>query len=172
MASLVFPLHDPSGYLTDLLFQILPTLKENFNKIFVSITPKTSANKEVVRKLSTEPYFVLNFNNEESPIKEHYLAGYKQAVENSSPQETLILGDVDRLAFMLLGKYGKDFLEDIKQVHSDDTPLVFSRSVDAWKTHPLNYRALELMVSELSENLFGEEVRLHLVLFCPYGCRA
>lgn len=103
MASLVFPFHDPNNIETGFLKQILPVLKENFDSAFVSVTPKTViANPESVSFLRQDSFFVVNINSEGSLIGDHFVSGYKNAVEHSKPDQMLHLCNSDRIAFALL----------------------------------------------------------------------
>ena len=154
-SSLVLTLHDIDGSQTSRLLQVLPTLKENYSRVFISITPVTESNKEAIQALEDEPFFILNFNEAGSIVKDHYISGYKNAVEHSESSQILHLCDLDRLAYALLGGYRKDFLEDTTNISAVDTPLLYLRSEVAWKTHPQNYFAIESMATELGRILFG-----------------
>lgn len=153
MSSLVFPFHDPNDVETKFLRQILPILKEKFDNAFVSITPKTViANPESVAFLQQDSFFVVNINSEGSLIGDHFLAGYKNAVEHSKPGQILHLCNSDRIAFALLN-YKDSFLNDLSNV---DMPTLFLRSEKAWSTHPKNYHAAESMVTEAGRILFDK----------------
>jgi hypothetical protein len=153
MTSLVIPFHDPNNVETKFLKQILPILKENFDNAFVSITPKTVAmNAEAVSFLKEDSFFVVNENAPDSLIGDHFVAGYKNAVEHSKPDQILHLCTSDRLAFALLN-YKDSFLSDMNQ---GSTPTLFMRSETAWATHPTNYRAAESMVTEVGKVLFDK----------------
>ena len=155
MASLVFPFHDPNNIETKFLKQILRLLKENFDNAFVSITSKTVVmNPEAVSFLKEDSFFVVNENLEGSLIGDHFMASYKNAVESSRPDQILHLCTSDRLVFALLN-YKDSFLSDIN-INSGNTPILFMRSDKAWSTHPANYRAAELMVTEAGRILFGK----------------
>ena len=153
MSSLVFPFHDPNNIETKFLKQILPILKDNFVNAFVSVTPKTViANPESVAFLKQDNFFIVNINLEGSLIGDHFVAGYKNAVEHSKPDQILHLCNSDRIAFALLN-YKKTFLDDLSDV---DTPTLFLRSKKAWSTHPKNYHAAESMVTEAGRILFDK----------------
>jgi hypothetical protein len=153
MASLVLPFHDPNNIEAKFLKQILPFLKENFNNAFVSITPKTVAmNPEAVSFLKGDNFFFVNENPEGSLIGDHFLAGYKNAVAHSKPDQILHLCNSDRIAFALLN-YKETFLNDLNNVN---TPTLFLRSEKAWSTHPKNYYAAESMVTEAGRILFDK----------------
>lgn len=153
MASLVFPFHDPNNIETKFLKQILPVLKENFDNAFVSVTPKTvNNNLESVAFLQQDNFFVVNINSEGSLIGDHFVAGYKNAVEHSKSDQILHLCNSDRIAFALLN-YKDSFLNDLNNVN---TPTLFLRSEKAWSTHPKNYHAAESMVTEAGRILFDK----------------
>lgn len=153
MASLVFPFHDPNNIETKFLKQILPILKENFDNAFVSITPKTVImNPEAVEFLKGDDFFVININSEDSLIGDHFVSGYKNAVDHSKPGQILHLCNSDRLTFALLN-YKDSFLDDLNNVN---TPTLFARSEKAWSTHPTNYHAAESMITEVGKVLFGK----------------
>jgi hypothetical protein len=153
MASLVFPFHDPNNIETKFLKQILPILKENFDNAFVSVAPKTvTTNPESMAFLQQDNFFIVNINSEGSLIGDHFLAGYKNAVEYSKPDQILHLCNSDRIAFALLN-YKETFLDDLSDVQ---TPTLFLRSQKAWSTHPKNYHAAESMVTEAGRILFGK----------------
>jgi len=154
MASLVFPFHDPNNIETKFLKQILPILKENFENAFVSITPKTLImNPEAVSFLKEDSFFVVNENPEGSLVGDHFFASYKNAVENSKPDQVLHLCYTDRLAFASLN-YKEIFFNHIKIAEKESFPTVFTRSKKAWVTHPKNYYAAESMVTEVGKVLF------------------
>ncbi len=153
MTSLVFPFHDPNNIETKFLKQILPILKENFDNAFVSVTPKTVvANPESVAFLQQDNFFIVNINPEGSLIGDHFVAGYKNAIEHSKPDKILHLCYSDRIAFALLN-YKETFLDDLSNL---DTPTLFLRSEKAWSTHPKNYHAAESMVTEAGRILFDK----------------
>lgn len=155
MSTLVFPFHDPKNIETKFLKQILPLLKENFDKAFVSVTPKTvEMNPEVVGFLKRDSFFVVNENAADSTIGDHLLSAYKNAVEQSKPDQILHLGYIDRIAFAFLN-YKNSFETDLKNVN---TPIIFTRSAKAWATHPKNYYAAESMVTEVGKILFGKVI--------------
>ncbi|OGF20582.1 hypothetical protein A2316_00535 [Candidatus Falkowbacteria bacterium RIFOXYB2_FULL_38_15] len=153
MTSLLFPFYDPNNVETKFLKQILPLLKENFDNAFVSITPKTVAiNSESLNFLKEDSFFIVNENPEDSLIGDHFIAGYKNAVEHSKSDQILHLCYLDRIAFALLN-YKETFLDDLNDVNS---PTLFLRSEKAWSTHPRNYRAAESMVTEVGRVLFDK----------------
>ena len=153
MSSLVFPFHDPSNIETKFLKQILPILKENFDNAIVSVTPKTVvANPESVDFLQQDSFFVVNINPEGSLIGDHFVTGYKNAVEHSKQDQILHLCNSDRITFALIN-YKETFLNDLNNV---DTPTLFLRSEKAWSTHPKNYHAAESMATEVGKVLFDK----------------
>lgn len=169
MASLVFPFHDTDGSQTKLLLKILPTLKQNFKNSFVSITPKTRPHQEIINVLESDPFFVLNFNEDATSIGDHFVSGYRNAAEKSLPDEILHLCTSDRLSFALLNGFSNTFLKDTVGINSFQVPLLFQRSKTAWKTHPRNYQAMESMVTELGRVLFGDALDYcwcHLAVSC------
>lgn len=158
MPSLVFTFHDTDGSQTKLLLKILPILKQNFKNSYVSITPKTRPHQEIVNVLESDPFFVLNFNEDDTSIGDHFVSGYRNAAEKSLPDEILHLCTSDRLSFALLSSFSSRFLKDTISLNPFQVPLLFQRSKLAWKTHPRNYYATESMVTELGRVLFGREL--------------
>lgn len=153
MSSLVFPLHDPNNIETRFLKLILPILKENFDNAFVSITPKTVIKNPLSLKfLREDGFFVVNENSQDSQIGDHFVSGYKNAVQYSKPDQILHLCNSDRTVFALLN-FKDTFLNDLHNVNS---PTLFIRSEQAWSTHPRNYRAAESMVTEVGRILFNK----------------
>lgn len=157
MSSLVFPFHDPNNIETGFLIKTLPILKLNFQSVFVSITPKTVINNpKALDFLYSDKFFVVNENADESMIGDHFISGYANAVKNSDPKQVFHLCTADRLSFVLLSKYKKSFLADVKNITKNNSPCLFIRSQRAWKTHPRNYQAAESMVTEVGKVLFGK----------------
>ena len=156
MSSLVFPFHDPKNIEAKFLKQILPILKDNFDNAFVSITPKTiSENPESVDFLQTDSFFITNTNPVDSLTGDHFVAGYRNAVEHSSPDQILHLCNSDRIAFALQ-YYSDDFLTDLKKINLDSSPTQFLRSPKAWSTHPQNYFNAETLATKTGEILFNK----------------
>ncbi|EKD99625.1 MAG: hypothetical protein ACD_22C00221G0008 [uncultured bacterium] len=153
MSSLVFPFHDPNNIETKFLKQLLPTLKEEFDSAFVSITPETLArNPEAVDFLIENSFFVVNENPEGSLVGDHFVSCYKNSIENSKSDQLLHLCTSDRTIFALFN-YKDNYLSDINSVNS---PYLFMRSEKAWSTHPANYYAAESMLTEAGKILFGK----------------
>jgi hypothetical protein len=156
MSSLVFPFHDPNNIETKLLKQILPILKQNFDKAFVSVTPKTViSNPESINFFQQDDFFLVNTNSDDSFVGDHLVAGYKNAVKQSEPDQILHLCYSDRTIFTLLN-YKQAFFQDINSIGPKNTPTLFLRSPKAWATHPKNYHMVESMVTEAGRILFGK----------------
>ena len=155
MSSLVFSFHDPNNIETKFLRQAFPVLKANFDHAFISVTPKTIAqNPDSLAFLQQDSFFVVNLNPDDSIVGDHVVAGYRNAVKNSSPDQVLHLCDSDRI-FFALANYQEAFLNDLKTAK---TPTVFIRSEKAWSTHPTNYYAAESMISTVGQILFNQNL--------------
>ncbi len=153
MASLVFPFHDPQNVELKFLKQTLPILEANFTAAYVSVTPQTeSLNKEAMEFFENSKFFVVNKNDPNSSIGEHFIAAFKSAAEKSNNDEILHLCSPDRLAFAVIN-YTDAFLDDLKEVQG---PVLFMRSDKAWSTHPKIYWAAESLVTQAGKMLFDK----------------
>lgn len=154
--AIVLPLPDPQGIFLPHLQQITPILKTVFDRAILNLPPNTrQAQPEAVRRFETDPFFTC-MEIAESPIGEHFRALYAWAARACPPEQVLHLCYIDRLAFAMQTHYCQTFLEDIKTITAEKTPLIFHRSAFAWDTHPRNYRDLEGMVTRMGEWLFGK----------------
>ncbi|MFH1561664.1 MAG: hypothetical protein ABID04_03760 [Patescibacteria group bacterium] len=154
MSSLVFPFHDPNKIETKFLKRALPILKDNFDKAFIGVSPKTVAsNPEALSFLQQDSFFIVNLSTNNSTIGDHFVSVYTNTVKHSKPDQILHLCTLDRLVFALLTEHKDSFLKDTSR---EDTPTLYLRSPKAWATHPKNYYAAESMVTEVGRILFGK----------------
>ncbi len=162
---LVFPLHDTTGHLMNLLLTDRPFYKEHFAGAFVSITPATAqALKDQLDFLIKDPFFSINFNKPDSRIGDHHLTAYRNAI-NLSPSDALLhLCTLDRLSY-IVNNHAGDFVRSLSQIKT--VPLQFIRSPAAWATHPACYREAENLPTELGKLIFNKIVDFcwcHLVV--------
>jgi hypothetical protein len=165
--ALVFPYHDPQGTFLPHLQAILPDLKECFEHAYLSPTGSTLRNGEVMQWFRSDPFFSLFPFKTDQPIGEHFAYLYQQAARAAPPGQFLHLCFSDRLAFALESDYRDRFLADVGRLETEDLPLIFHRSPQAWSTHPENYVRLEGYVTRIGENLFNKSLDYcwcHLVL--------
>jgi hypothetical protein len=154
-SSVVFPLHDPTGLLFPYLKKITPQLKLMFTQAFLSISPGTLTRQaKFLHDLEVDPFFVLNMNPPGSLAGDHYLAGYRNAVEHTIPDDVIHLCDLDKVAFLLLNNHRESFLADIGWANSSSKPVLFQRSKSAWATYPENYREIEHLFIRTGELIF------------------
>jgi hypothetical protein len=156
---IVMPMYDPDGHMFSLLTSIIPTLEEAFDGAFISITPQTQSRQSVyIERLTGNPFFRIVEISEGLLVGKQFYRLYEGAAKACSPDQVMHLCFIDRVAFALSGEYRDQFIQDMKQVRLEETPLIFHRSARAWETHPANYRELELMVSRVGEFLFGRHL--------------
>ena len=78
---IVSPFHDTNGLMFAHLESITPLLKSLFSRAFLSITPLTQQTQaERVEQLAADAFFALNYNQPDTLIGDHFLAGYQNAV--------------------------------------------------------------------------------------------
>ena len=165
---LAMPFHDPEGRYGAHLWQVLPQLKTLFARIYLDITPPTmAAQPETIHLLQADPFFRLSFSLPESQVGDHCLAAYRGAMEESAPDQVVHMAYIDRLVFILMGPYADAFGEDIRQLTTDQAPVLYMRSKSAWSTHPHNYYECEMMDTHAGELLFGRTLD-----FCWCHCAA
>ncbi len=153
--ALVFPLHDPKNIETPKLKQILPILKDNFSKAYISVTPSTqSFNKEAISFIESDDFFVVNKSPVDSQIGEHFLNSYKLALQHVAALDVVHLAVLDRLIFEI-SNYKSDFLEDVCKIDLECTPIQYVRTKKAWETHPKYYMETEQIPTKIMEILFN-----------------
>jgi hypothetical protein len=156
LPAIIFPLHDPDGAMLDHLARITPDLKALFSRAVVSVTPPTvSAHEDRVQTLAMDPFFELASNPPGSQVGDHFLNGFRRAVELCEPSRQLHLCTLDRLAYALQSEHRESFMSDMAQVAQEPRPVLFQRSPRAWDTHPRTYHAIEAMITRAGEVLFG-----------------
>ena len=154
--SIVLPIHDPGGLIAPFLNRITPDLKNIFQRAFVSLSPSTQQRQpEFIERLLADPFFAINYNAPNSLPGDHYLAGYRYAVSNTTAESLLHLCDIDRVAYALLSDYREPFLASLMEAENIQNALVFERSPSAWSTYPDNYREIEGMVMRVGQMLYG-----------------
>lgn len=165
---LAFPFHDPNGTMFPHLQDILPDLKSNFGRAYLTITnPTADCQTGNVTKLQADDFFKIYPIASELPVGKHFSYLYSQAALAAQPDEIMHLCYIDRLSFALETNYRDQFLADVNVLRPSDLPLIFHRSPQAWATHPKNYFELESLVTRIGENLFGQTLDFgwcHLVV--------
>lgn len=157
LSAVVFPIHDKEGLFFEHLEKITPDLKQIYSRALVSITPPTlEFQKGRVEKLQKDPFFEVVFNSRGTKVGDHFLNGYRRAVELSEPAQNLHLCALDRLAFILETELKNEFLKDIVWAESQEKPVLFQRSKKAWSEHPRNYFALESGLTRIGEIFWGK----------------
>ena len=156
MSYLVTTYHDTCDTFFDHFVKITPLIKNNFEKAFVSVTPKAlETSPKSISFLKNDSFYVLLLNEKDSLIGDHFNNSFKLALKSTKPDDHLHLCTLDRLAFALQDNFKDVFLEDVKEAQKKKYVTLFERSEYAWKTHPKNYQAIESMCSELGKVLFG-----------------
>jgi hypothetical protein len=172
---LVFPFHDPDGYMFRHLESIVPVLKQNFECAFLSIPLETSNNQPgIVQTLVEDNFFKLFFLDKDLPVGAHFAVLYRQAALAFEPDQVLHLCYIDRLAFALQPEYQEQFLKDVVSLCSEDLPLIFHRSEAAWQSHPKNYYEIEYFVTRMGQLLFSKTLDYawcHLVVQASHLAR-
>jgi hypothetical protein len=152
----VMPYHDPGGEMWSHLTTVLSDLKRLFRRAFVGVTATTVAvQPAAVEWLATEPFFDVTYREPDTGVGEQFHALYAHAAAACAPSEVLHLCFIDRVVFALETTYRAVFMKDVLAVQGIDTPLMFHRSEVAWRTHPQNYRDIEMMATRAGEWLFG-----------------
>jgi hypothetical protein len=155
--SLVFPYHDPKNIESKYLREALTLLKKHFRKAYLSVTPQTvTENPKAIAYLRKDTFFVVNTNPIYSKVGDHFVSGFKNAVQMALPEEILCLCTLDRLTFALLSDHRNAFLNDLEKLNTKSLPMLFLRSPGAWATHPKSYLAVESMVTEVGKILFDK----------------
>ena len=153
--ALVLPLHDPEGRILNHLDRILPELKKHFEHAFVSLSPLTTERQQAaLQYFQQDGFFTFLDNPPGSSIGDHYLAGYRIALEHCQPETRLHLCDLDKLCFILQSEHHQVYLQDLAWVGRQDLPVLFQRSPAAWETFPANYREIEQFIVHVGEMLF------------------
>lgn len=161
LPALVLPIHDPSGVLLAQLSTITPTIQQQFERVFLSISPRTAQlQKPQLMRVAEEPFFVINWNTPDSLPGDHYLAAYRSALAHVSPTHVLHLCDLDKLAAILQSHHRDEFLDDIAATHQLADPLLFQRSARAWSSYPRPYREIEHVAITLGQHAFGRYLDL------------
>ncbi len=155
--SIAFTIHDDSGRVFELLRKITVFLKEHFSEAFVVVTPVTiNILPNDIEKLKTDRFFKVCYSPKNSLIGEHKKLCWEDAAKHSNA-DTVHLCDIDRLSYAVLN-HERIFIKSLHSSEKVKTALLFSRSDKAWKTHPVNYYAIEKMASELSKILFNKDL--------------
>jgi hypothetical protein len=159
LPALVLPFYDPDGRFFDHLQAILPDLKINFSRAYISL-PATSARlwPENTQRLLADDFFKCYPLDSESPMGEHFGFLYRQTALDAPAGQILHLCFPDRLTFALRTDYRDSFLADVASLRPEHLPLIFHRSTLAWSTHPKNYLEIEGFVTRIGETLFGKSL--------------
>ena len=155
---LAFPFNDPNGTMFHHLQVVLPDLKEHFERAYICPPLSTQKHVDHMQQLQADDFFTIFPADRNMQIGEHFAYLYQRAAEAAPPEQIVHLCYLDRLAFALEGEYRDLFLSDMDSLSTDDVPLIFQRSQNAWDTHPQNYRDLEGIVTTVGRHLFGREL--------------
>ena len=154
--AVVFPLHGPDEEIFAHLEAILPDLKRVFSMAYISVTPITEKHhSEQISSLEQDSFFKLFRTSPEALVGDQFLHLYRQTALAAHASQVLHLCFIDRLAFILQSSHKNQFIEDVKMVDGN-TPIIFSRSLPAWNSHPRNYRDIEQFVTRVGELLFSK----------------
>jgi len=155
--ALVVPFSDPDGTMFPLLQSILPDLKGQFDRAYLTIPKSTEKNQPGnVRLLERDDFFRLFSINSDFPGGDHFAFLYRQVANVADPEQILHLCFPDRLCFALCTDYRERFLADVASLTEEQMPLIFHRSESAWATHPKNYFDLESFVTRVGQTLFNK----------------
>jgi len=156
---IVSPLHDPGGILFKHIQASTPDLKQLFLRVHLSVTPATEQKQPgYVDWAKSDPFFDVNFNQPDTLPGDHYLTGYRFAVENNPADQIFHLCDLDRAAYSLNTEHREAFVADVQWATeiAKKQPVLFQRSNQAWGTYPENYRQIEHMLIKVGEMLFDD----------------
>ena len=155
--SIAFTVHDDTGRGLSLLGDIDRDLKSYFSEAFIVTTPITNINyPEKARLLEKDPFYHVFKAPQKSIIGKHKKLCWSKAAELSKAS-IIHLTDLDRLSYAIL-KHNKAYTKSLLGISNIQKPLFFDRSEKAWKTHPINYRAIESSVRELAKVLFNKDL--------------
>jgi hypothetical protein len=152
-------MHDSAGLFFPHLAVITPQLKTLFGQVAMSVTAITREKQpEAVKRLQEDDFFKLIYYPIPLPVGDEFLTLYAEAVAAYPAETVLHLCFIDRVAFALRNGYQTSFMDDVRAVTAAETPLIFTRSETAWKTHPMNYWELEQMMTRVGELLFQQSL--------------
>ena len=136
---------------------VTPKLKSLFERAYLSISPPTqAAQRKGLKRLAEDSFFQLNFNRLDSLAGDHFLAAFQNATANEDAECILHLAGVDRVAFALQSKHEVQFIDDVRLLRAEETPILYHRSDYAWSTHPQNYREFEEMITRAGELIYDK----------------
>lgn len=159
LPSLVLPYHDPDAIVYPHLQSVRDELASLFDRAYISISPRTQAEQPaMIEALSHDRFFVVNFNEPDSLVGDHYLAGMRSALADTTPDAVLTICDIDRVAYALHTDLREAFLSDLRATYATRTPILFQRSPRAWQTYPANYREIESWAIRAGEMIFGRRI--------------
>ena len=154
---IVLPIHDTDGLMFDHLAAITADLKTLFARAFIGLSPATErALPQRIAALQADSFFSLNFNHPDTQAGDHFLAVYQGAVDHSTPQQLLHLGNIDRVAFALQTEHRAEFVKHVTASQQQSLPVLYQRSIRAWESHPQNYRAVEHIATQVGELLLNQ----------------
>lgn len=168
--SIVMPMNDPRGVVFPHLKAVTPTLKSLFARAFVSTSPATrKAQYDHFEWLENEGFYEVLCHETDLPVGDDFLALYQKAATSCHPDEILHLCFPDRIAFALQTEHRESFIDDVRKLQKQQTPMIFQRSERAWETHPANYRDIEQMITMTGEHLFRKSLDF---AWCHLAARA
>ena len=155
----VIPMNDPMGVFFPHLQAVTPTLKNIFERVFVSVTAVTYQQyPQHITWLQSEPFYDTIIHEQAMSVGDDFLTLYAHAAQTCQPTQIMHLCFIDRVVFALQTEHRQAFVADIGALLPVYTPLIFQRSLAAWKTHPRNYQAFEQMVRTTGEWLLGQSL--------------
>jgi hypothetical protein len=164
----VIPMNDPAGIFFPLLQTITPSLKQIFERVFMSVTAVTHENfPQHVAWAQTESLFDVIIHDREASFGYDFVTIMAHAAQSCTPAQILHLCFIDRVFFALQTEYRQSFVADVEGLTPEQTPLIFERSPTAWETHPQNYYHFEQMIRTTGEWLLGQSLDFawcHLVI--------
>ncbi len=164
---MVTPMHDGDGAMFPHLARITLHLKDLFGQVVLGVSPPTARRQGAAVAALAEDAFFQVVPLPDAPVGDQFRALFAHAAVACHPSQVLHLCFVDRVAFALQAAHRERFAEDVRGVSVTRLPLIFERSVDAWQTHPSNYRELEGMVRRAGELVLGRSLDFgwcHMVL--------
>ncbi|MFH1551518.1 MAG: hypothetical protein ABIC36_01400 [bacterium] len=144
----VFPYHDPKGEYNKIFKKNLGLLKDIFSGVCVSATLATVNNNADFLSFLRDEGCVVHKNNNGSMIGDHFRNALNVGLKKYNIQPAYFyFGFIDRVLFDLETKFKDKFIEDIKTEYKEDF-IIFSRSKEAWQTHPKDYCDLEKIIAD------------------------
>jgi hypothetical protein len=166
--AIVFPFHDPDGFMFPHLQVITPVLKQNFSDAYLVVTATTREScPQNIGWLAENSFYSLFLLQDDLPVGDQFTHLYRQVALDALPEKQLHLCFLDRLTFAIRTEHCPQFFADVQASAGEAFPLIFQRSNKAWKTHPQNYFKIENFITILGKILFGKTLDFawcHLVI--------